>query len=251
LSYSVVRSKIDRRYGKIMQKHVDEVDVDTAGDMSANAVASAFTTSSVIAGTAGQDAEPPQIVRSGDNVFIIWHEFPTAASTQPDIFLARSANKGATFQPRINLSNTAAGASDQEDIAVTRSGNNTRVYVVWMEDGLLRFRRDKTNDGTFSNPVTLNDTLGNNNATSPQIVASGNNVFVVWQAEHPAAADPTDIFFATSTDSGDSFQDKRNISNNGGNSEAPQLALIADDRVIVTWRDDSGGDFEIYYARSD
>ena len=227
-----------------------EVDVGMAEDVSAGAAAFAFTTPGVITGTAGQDAEPPQVVRSGDNVFILWHEFPSAGSTQPDIFLARSTNRGATFKPRINLSNTSAGASDQEGIAVTRSGNSTRVYVVWMEDGAVRFRRDMTNDGTFSNPITLNDTLGTINATSPQIVASGNNVFVVWQAEHPAAADPTDIFFARSTDSGNSFKDKTNISNNNGDSQSPELALLADNRVIVTWRDSSGGDFEIFYARS-
>jgi hypothetical protein len=223
--------------------------VDSTQERSASAQNFAFTTPSVISGTAGQDAEPPQVVRSGDNVFIIWHEFPDAAATQPDVFLARSTNRGATFRPRINLSNTPAGASDQEDIAVTRIGNNTRVYVVWMEDGAVRFRRDRTNDGTFSNSITLNDTLGAINATSPQIVASGDNVFVVWQAEHPGVNDPTDIFFAGSTDSGDSFKDKRNISNNSGDSQAPQLALLADDRVIVTWRDNSGGDFEIFFAR--
>ena len=226
-----------------------KVDVGMAEDASAGAAAFAFTTPGVITGTAGLDAEPPQVVRSGDNVFILWHEFPTAG-LQPDIFLARSTNRGATFRPRINLSNTLAGASDQEDIAVTRSGNSTRVYVVWMEDGAVRFRRDLTNDGTFSNPITLNDTLGTINATSPQIVASGNNVFLVWQADQPSANDPTDIFFARSTNSGNSFMDKTNISNNNGVSERPELALLADDRVIVTWRDDSGGDFEIFYARS-
>jgi hypothetical protein len=223
--------------------------VDSTPDRSASAQTFTFPTPSVITGTPGQDAEPPQVMRSGDNVFIIWHEFPDAAATQPDVFLARSTNRGSTFQPRINLSASPAGASDQEDMAVTRSGNNTRVYVAWMEDGALRFRRDRTNDGTFSNAITLNDTLGAISATAPQLIASGDNVFAVWQAEHPGAGDPTDIFFARSRDSGDSFIDKRNISNNSGNSQAPQLAFIADNRVIVTWRDDSGGDFEIFYAR--
>jgi hypothetical protein len=183
-------------------------------------------------------------------VFILWHEFPDAASTQPDIFLARSTNRGATFRPRINLSNSPAAFSGDEDIAVTRSGHDTRVYVVWIEDAEVRFRRDRTNDGTYANPVTLNDTLGANSPTRPQIVGSGNNVFVVWQAEHPQAGDNTDIFFARSTNSGDTFIDKQNLSNNAGVSEAPQLALLGDDRVIVTWRDSSGGDFEILYTRS-
>jgi hypothetical protein len=120
---------------------------------------------------------------------------------------------------------------------VSRSGNNTRVYVVWIEDAEVRFRRDRTNDGTFSNPAKLNDALGGNNPLKPQIVASGDNVFVVWQAEHPLLGDNTDIFFARSTNRGDSVKDKKNISNNGGASEAPQIAVLADDRVIVTWRE--------------
>lgn len=223
--------------------------MDSTPERSASAQNFTFTPPGVIGGTTGSDAEPPQVVRSGDNVFIIWHEFPDSSTMQPDVFLSRSTNRGATFQPRINLSNSPAAFSGDEDIAVSRSGNNTRVYVVWIEDAEVRFRRDRTNDGTFSNPIKLNDTLGGNTPLRPQIVASGDDVFVVWQAEHPLAGDNTDIFFARSTNSGDSFKDKKNISNNNGMSEAPQIALLADNRVIVTWRDDSGGDFEIFFAR--
>jgi hypothetical protein len=223
--------------------------MDSTQERSASALNFTFAPPGIIVGTPGSDAEPPQVVRSGDNVFVIWHEFPDSTSMQPDVFLSRSTNRGATFRPRINLSNSPAAFSGDEDIAVSRSGNNTRVYVVWLEDADVRFRRDRTNDGTFSNPIKLNDTLGSNGPSRPQIAASGDNVFVVWQAEHPQAGDNTDIFFARSTDSGNTFKDKKNISNSTGNSEAAQIALLADDRVIVTWRDSSGGDFEIFFAR--
>ena len=210
----------------------------------------ALTSSSpiVIAGTPGRDAEPPQIARTGDDVFILWHEFPVGGAV-PDVYLARSTDKGARFGTRINLSDTPAGDSREEDIAVTRSGNDTRVYVVWAEDATrIVFRRDRTNDGTFSNAIDVNDTLGNVGAGLPRIAASGNNVFVVWQATGPSGEQ--DIFFARSTNSGDTFKDKQNISNNNGASEAPQLTLLGDDRVIVTWRDDSGGNgHEIFFVR--
>lgn len=222
--------------------------MNSTHERSTSAQGFTFTPPSAISGTPAQDAEDPQVVRARDNVFVLWHEFPDSTSTQPDVFLSRSTNRGGTFLPRINLSDSPAAFSADEDMAVTRSGNNTRVYVVWIEDADVRFRRDRTNDGTFSDPVKVNDTFGVNNPTRPQIVASGNNVFMVWQAEYPSAGDNTDIFFARSTDSGDSFKDRRNVSNNGGVSEAPQIALLSDDRVIVTWRDDSGGDFEIFYA---
>jgi hypothetical protein len=229
--------------------HEQETGMDVTRERLANTTAFTFTPRVGIPGTAGADAEAPHVARTGDNVFILWHEFPDLASGQPDIFLARSTNRGASFRPRINLSNSPAAFSAEEVMAVTRSGNNTRVYVVWNEDGEIRFRRDRTNDGTFANPVRLNDTVGASGAVNPRIVASGDHVFVVWQAE-PQAGDPTDIFFARSTDAGDTFRDKMNISNSTGDSFDPQIAFIGDDHVIVTWRDASGGDFEIAYVRS-
>ena len=69
-----------------------------------------FSQPGVITGTPQQDAEPPQIARTGDDVFILWHEFPEGGLV-PDVYLARSTDKGATFGTRINLSNTPAGDS--------------------------------------------------------------------------------------------------------------------------------------------
>jgi hypothetical protein len=209
-------------------------------------VAFTFTSPQQIAGTPVQDAENPQVVRSGNNVFILWHEFPPnfdPADPQPDVFLARSTDKGVTFKPRINLSESPAVFSANEDIAV--SGN--RVYVVWVEGGDIVFRRDRENDGTFSNRIALNDATTGTGPSNPQIVASGTNVFVVWEA---TLNNQSDIFFARSTNGGDSFKDRRNISANNGDSFAPQIALLSDERVLVTWRDDSGGQgFEIFFAR--
>jgi hypothetical protein len=125
------------------------------------------------------------------------------------------------------------------------------VYVVWVEDGEITFRRDRENDGIFSNTIILNDpTIGG--VTHPQIVASGNNVFVVWEIEltDPAGNIQFDIFFTWSTNGGDSFKDRINISANAADSLAPQVALLSDDRVLVTWRDSSGDQgAEIFFTR--
>jgi hypothetical protein len=197
-----------------------------------------FTPLQRIPGTPGADA-------SGNNVFILWHEFPDnfdPANPQPDVFLARSTDKGNTFKPRINLSNSLTEFSGAEDIAV--SGN--RVYVVWVEGSEIAFRRDRENDGVFSAKIVLNDpAIGGVN--SPQIVASGNNVLVVWET---MVGGQSDIFFSRSTNGGDSFKDRRAITTNAGDSLAPQIALLADNHVIIAWRDDSGGQgSEILYSR--
>src|SRR4051794_6539321 len=113
----------------------------------------ALTAPKRIPGTPQADAEPPTVARSGNNVFVLWHEFPAPGVAQPDVFLARSKDGGTTFQPRINLSDSPAGDSRGERIAVSGS----RVYVVWVEDGVVVFRRDKENDGVFANRVTLSN----------------------------------------------------------------------------------------------
>ena len=70
----------------------------------------AFGPAQSIVGTDMQDAEPPQIAVSGRNVYVLWHEFPTAASAVPDVFFARSGNRGQTFSPRMRLGSTTEWA---------------------------------------------------------------------------------------------------------------------------------------------
>jgi len=228
--------------------------MDTTPQLSAGSQSLTFTTPLAIAGSPGSDAEAPTVARAADDVFILWHQFPDplAPDLQPDVYVARSTNQGVTFQPRMNLSNTPAATSDQEDIAASRSGNQTRVYVVWIENTAgvtdVVFRRDRTNDGTYANPKKLNGTLGTDNARNAHVVASGDNVFVIWEADGAGAV--ADVFFTRSTDSGDTFKDTRNLSNNTGESMDSQLVMLPNNRVLVTWRDMTLSPVDILYTRS-
>jgi|tagenome__1003787_1003787.scaffolds.fasta_scaffold20203568_1 hypothetical protein len=211
----------------------------------------ALTAPKRIPGTPNADAEPPTVARSGNNLFILWHEFPPGfdpGNAQPDIFLARSKDGGTTFQPRINLSDSRTVFSGGEKIAVSGS----RVYVVWVEGDAVVFRRDKENDGVFANRITLSNaaTAINLVPESLRIVASGNNVFVAWQAD-AAAGRPPDIFFTRSTNAGDTFQGPVNVSANVEESSGPAMTLISDNRVLIAWRDFSAGaaaGAEIFYV---
>jgi hypothetical protein len=66
--------------------------------------------------------------------------------------------------------------------------------------------------------------------TVPRVVASGNNVFVVWQAELNGHQD---VVYTRSTNAGDSFQARTNVSANNGESLAPDMTLISDNRVLI------------------
>ncbi len=190
------------------------------------------------------DGEPPQIAASGRNVFVLWHEFPDGEA-QPDVFLSRSTNAGNSFSSSVNLSKTVGISSSQEDFAVV----DKNIFVVWSEEdvdlatGDLLFRRSTNNGGRFDGTKKLNIANG---VLHPQIVASGKEVFVAWEAD--GLGGNKDIFFARSDDNGRNFTPEINISNNPNISEIPQL-VVSDGRVIVTWHDFSNGNLEIFYTR--
>lgn len=204
-----------------------------------------------ILGTAGEDAEPPLITKSGKNVYIIWHEFPDLINDVPDIYFSRSTDNGENFGSRKNLSNSATIDSRQEQIAASK-GN---VFVVWIETDPVAmlpqvfFTRSTNGGASFTSPKKLSDV---GNPTNPRIAASEENVFVGWQANSPP-----DIFITQSSDRGVNFSNAINISNNNGDSEfAPiDVALhqieASGKKVTVTWRDNTPGDFEIFFAHGE
>lgn len=196
----------------------------------------------IIAGTQGDaDAEAPDIVSSGRDVYIIWHEASPVdpASNIHEVWFSRSTNRGRDFEPRINLSDSVATSSEHEQIAAHRRN----VYVVWSEDiNEIWFRRSSDGGVTFEPALKLSTAL---QAAVPQIAASSDDIYVVWEV----AMD--EIYFAESHDHGMTFSVERNISNTVDMSADPEIALSGN-RVIVTWRDlttPAGAGNEIFYSQ--
>src|SRR5919106_159087 len=113
----------------------------------------------------------------------------------------------------------------------------------------------------FSNVTNLTDNP--NDSVYPQVAASENNVYVVWEdSTIPDLSNNNyDIYIKKSADWGESFAGNSNssttdtatevlnLSNNPGFSEHPQIAA-SDEKVHVAWIDNSLGNKEILFARS-
>jgi hypothetical protein len=82
------------------------------------------------------------------------------------------------FGRSLNLSNNS-GASQAQNMAA--SENN--VYVVWQDNSTgndeIYFRHSTDNGQEFGDTVNLSKDIGQ--SESPQLAASENNVYVVWQ----------------------------------------------------------------------
>lgn len=213
-----------------------------------------FDPSKIIAGTQNADAEAPDIVSSGKNVYIIWHE---ASPVDPnanihEVWFSRSTDRGSNFSARKNVSNSVASRSVDEQIAVSKERN---VYVVWHEEGTeeILFRRSTNAGSSFDSIKKLNTIAVPVGSGFPQLAASGDNVYVAWQAPGPVSED---VFFAESDDGGSNFDVEENISNpaaaaNDMDSFDPEVA-VSGNKVIVTWRDmttPAGAATEIFYRQ--
>ena len=181
------------------------------------------------------------IAASGDNVYVVWEDGP---NENRDIFYKRSIDEGGIFGVTINLSDNTRIDSNP---AIAAIGNN--VYVIWegtAPGGNEIFYRRSTDGGaSFTEPTkNLSNTPGE--SSFPRIAVSGNNVHVVWIDQTPGNSD---IFYTRSTNSGSSFPDLKNLSDNSGGSELPAIASTGNN-VYVVWHDGTLGNSEILYRRS-
>ena len=178
------------------------------------------------------NSDLPQIASSeGNNVYVVWQDDTPGNN---DIFFAVSNNNGQTFSTPVD--NLSENMGDSIVPQISSEGNN--VYVVWQDDtpgnNDIFFAVSNNNGQTFSTPVdNLSENMGD--SIVPQISSEGNNVYVVWQDVIPMVEER--IFFAFSTNNGQTF------SNSSGNSHGSSLVerepKISSDgnNVYVIWRD--------------
>jgi hypothetical protein len=186
----------------------------------------------------GNAATNPRISSSGSNVFVAWSGSPPLgfpSNLGSEISFAASTDSGATFHAPLDISNTVGSTSSEPQVLV--SGNN--LYVIWAESSSGNYEvllRKSTNFGSSFGP-TIN--ISNNSGLSawqaeylPQIIASGNNIYVTWRDSTPG---PINVFFSKSSDAGDTFSTPVNISNDVKDNFVPQIALSGHN-IIISWQ---------------
>jgi hypothetical protein len=106
---------------------------------------------------------------------------------------------------------------------------------------------------SYDEPINLTD--NGEDSVYGQIDNSGDNTYLVWQESIPG--DPGrnyEIFFKKSTDGGNSFEERIQLSDNLGFSEHPQLASNDDDDddddVYVVWADNTNVNKQVYFKKS-
>ncbi len=173
----------------------------------------------------------PSIAINGKYIYVVWVEAPG------DILIAKSTDGGETFSPPVNISNNP-GPSNQPQVFVS----NNEVFVVWQDGTPVVNSREilfaKSTDGgeTFSPPLNISE--NNGFSVAPTMHVLGNEVYIAWSDDTEGYYE---IYFAKSTDGGETFSPPINISDNPGFSYDPFLSVYANE-MYIAWSDDDLSD---------
>jgi hypothetical protein len=144
----------------------------------------------------------PAITLNEDNVFVIWPDNKTTTG-KSEIFLAKSADGGASFKDILNLSNTTGRSANPELII---SGAN--IYVTWLEDfnnsgnWEIYFKASNDNGTTFNKPINISNNTGL--SEDPEIAADEENVILTWWDNSTSNGD-RHVMYRASTNNGTTF----------------------------------------------
>lgn len=187
-----------------------------------------------------QNSGIPKMFADDKQVYLVWEDNNKGDF---EVFLSKSSNYGVSFDPPVDVS-TSAGQSGSPEIVVYQG----TVYAVWMDNtsGNYDIFFTKSSDGgkTFSKPVDVSNLKADSGY--PQLAVWKNNVYVTWTQTMTGIN--YDVFFAKSSNNGDSFGKPINLSNNHGPSGWPKIA--SDGNVYVSWVDSTPGKFDVFITKS-
>ncbi|MGI0087557.1 MAG: PEFG-CTERM sorting domain-containing protein [Nitrosotalea sp.] len=183
-----------------------------------------------------------KIVESQGKIYAVWQSF---LANKSSIAFSKSNDNGTVFIPAIEISDNSKDSAFPQ-LAVY----DNNVYVVWLErteGDITNVIFAKSNDGgaTFSIPVAITSHVGGNSGI-PKISAAGSHVYLMWEDN---GVKNFDVFLGSSNDSGSTFSIPINISNNTGDSGAPQMLVDGND-IYAVWMDDTPGNFDILFSKS-
>jgi hypothetical protein len=207
---------------------------------SAIAYGDTWTTNKNLTNNAGSSRYPSMAV-DGSNVYVVWFDNTPG---NYEIYFKKSDDGGTTWTNNKRLTNTAGSS---EDAVMTVDGSN--IYVVWEDDtpGNYEIYFKKSDDGgaTWTNNKRL--TWNASDSYVADIAVDGSNIYVIWGDD---TSGNWEVYFKKSDDGGATWTKSKRLTWNAGNSYAQSMAVDGLN-VYVLWEDDTPGNPEIYFKKSD
>lgn len=187
--------------------------------------------SSIILSNTSLDSINPQFSVSDNTIYAAW--ISNVDPKNSEILFKKVNNNSKSFPDIINISNTT-GISN----LVKLSSIEDNVYIIWEDKQAdkwrLLFSKSDNNGIKFGTITNLSNDTGN--VHLHDLSSSGNNIFVLWAANENISSSNKEIFFRKSNDSGDSFSDVLNLSNDNDDSLDPHMVINQNGSIIyIVW----------------
>lgn len=186
------------------------------------------------------DKEASLVVR-GSHRYIVWTRMHWRTYV-PQVWFMRSTDGGATWQPRVHITDDT---TRQEQPMVAAAGNS--VHVCWYdgrpETSGIYYRRSSDNGASWSMEQCLTDST--HGSDHPAIAAAGANVHVAFRANYSGQLVAN---YRGSTDNGQTWSPDTTLSSLAGMGTANIAA--AGTRAHIMLYDNRDGNFEIYSKRN-
>lgn len=204
---------------------------------------------------ANSDASGMQLACAGDRIYMVWEDDRDGDTGYENIYLNFSADEGATW-----LDEDVAIDNDEDGTAISLGPqivlHEGRVHVVWfdqVEGSPDVYMSTSINGGNvFQEPVRISgdredDGAGQAWSGKPKVAVDNNGaLYVVWEDTRNGKLD---IFFASSTNGGQSFNPQKRIdkgdTRGANNSFSPAMAA-EDGHIYTVWHDERNGARDIY-----
>lgn len=194
-----------------------------------------------VATTPGASEDPAIAVGKDGSVVVVWTD-TSSGDGKPDIYAARSADKGKTWTAPVDVSNTP-GVSSAPDVKIAPNGDT---YVIWLDTSSgtdspdVYFASSADGGKTFSKPADVSNTPGKSLTPAIALAQSG-AIHVTWCDTSSGDASP-DVYYSGSTDGGKTWSKAIDVSNSPGVSADSDIAVDAKGRIYITWSDTTEGD---------
>jgi len=147
-----------------------------------------------------------------------------------------------------NLSNTPSATSDYHSVYSAGSdfSTNFRFYVVWGDNGAIKYKWSADFGNTWSAIKTISTT--ENTCGYPVITAKENNITVLYHTI--ASGGNYEIICQKSTDNGTTWSGMQKISG-AASAITPQLYLDNFSNVLyAVWEERPSNNYEVYFSKS-
>jgi hypothetical protein len=191
-------------------------------------------------------------------IYVVWEDKIVGNYS---IYFSKSVDAGNTWAPSKKVSDDPLSEGQRmPSIALDASGN---IYVVWRDSRQkdpdifsemdIYFAKSTDGGNNFTPSVQITDDIIEDQMQPSIAINDDGKIFVTWMEDidFPNQDNCCDIYFANSTDGGNTFSTKQKINNSPSFSSVyyPSNAVVADGiHAYIVWQDDRNGNWDIYFT---